>query len=415
MLLHALNVPSNDRKSIQNLAGSTGISIPRLRSLDANGFEPTPSEMVALAKFLGLSETAFRLRTGFINRALQKSLADAAELVAKTLDQSGQQGELTTPDPAKLKPAFQSDLGELYQGDCVELMRALPDSSVDLIFCDPPFNLDKLYPSEMDDDLRQEHYLEWCESWLSECTRVLREGGSLFVYNLPRWNTFLGAFLNRHLTFRHWVTVDIKSSLPISGRLYPSHYSMLYYIKGDRPATFQPDRLPMEICPSCMTDLKDYGGYKDKMNPLGVNLTDVWYDIPPVRHAKYKKRKTANELSIKLLDRVIELGSKVGDTVLDPFGGSGTTYAVAELKGRRWIGMEVGPVDGIIERLDDLSDERIYLQKTRSGYNSLFLPHQARLREAKGLWTTKTFAGQAVPPDEPQLPLLERGKGEQAS
>lgn len=90
----------------------------------------------------------------------------------------------------------------------------------------------------------------------------------------------------------------------------------------------------MEICPKCFTDLKDYGGYKDKMNPDGTNLTDVWYDIPPVRHSKYKKREGANELSIKLLDRIVEMASEEGDIVFDPFGGSGTTYAVAEIKKR---------------------------------------------------------------------------------
>jgi site-specific DNA-methyltransferase (adenine-specific) len=275
---------------------------------------------------------------------------------------------------------------------------------VDLIFCDPPFNLDKLYPSEMDDDLRQEHYLEWCETWLAECVRLLRDGGGLFVYNLPKWNTFLSAFLNRHLTFRHWIAVDIKGSLPIAGRLYPSHYSLLYYVKGERPTAFTPDRLPMDICPSCMVDLKDYGGYKDKMNPLGVNLTDIWNDIPPVRHAKYKKRKTANELSVKLLDRVIELASKEGDVVLDPFGGSGTTYAVAEMKNRKWIGMEIGPVDGVIERMENLSDERPYLQKIRNGYNQLFLPAHQVLRHARGLWTCETFAKKDENPQE-SLPL----------
>ena len=103
--------------------------------------------------------------------------------------------------------------------------------------------------------------------------------------------------------------------------------------------------MPLETCPKCFTDLKDYGGYKDKMNPLGVNISDVWTDIPPVRHTKYKKRKEANELSVKLLDRVIEMSSKPGDVVFDPFGGSGTTYAVAEIKQRKWIGVELGPID----------------------------------------------------------------------
>lgn len=404
MLLRVLKVSPTDRKAVQNLAQATGISTARLRALDGQGLEPTDTEIKALAAFAGLTDVAFRLRAGFINRALKEALAEYATEVGAALSKSPRLSTLPSDGPTVHEPVYRSPLGELYKGDCIEVMRGLPDESVDLIFADPPFNLDKLYPSEMDDDLRQEQYLEWCERWLAECVRLLRNGGALFVYNLPRWNTFLGAFLNKHLTFRHWIAVDIKFSLPIAGRLYPSHYSLLYYIKGDRPATFASDRLPMEICPSCLTDLKDYGGYKDKMNPLGINLTDVWNDIPPVRHAKYKKRKTANELSIKLLDRVIELASKDGDIVLDPFGGSGTTYAVAEMKNRKWIGMELGPVDGIIERMENLNEERSYLQKIRSGYNHLFLPEQEALREAKGLWTARTVTKKEESPQE-SLPL----------
>ncbi len=392
---------------MQALAKSTGISYARLKAIDASGFEPSASELELLARHIGMTVSELRLRTGFLDRDMKRMLAQHADEVANLL------GEHAPPMAAqaagqRVDPAFQTSLGTLYRADCVELMRTLPSDSVDLIFADPPFNLDKLYPSEMDDDLRQEQYLEWCEQWLLESVRLLREGGSLFVYNLPKWNTFLSAFLNRHLTFRHWIAVDIKSSLPIAGRLYPSHYSLLYYVKGDRPATFSPDRLPMEICPSCYADLKDYGGYKDKMNPLGVNLTDVWNDIPPVRHAKYKKRKTANELSVKLLDRILEMASNEGDLVLDPFGGSGTTYAVAEMKRRRWIGMELGPVEGIVERMEDLVEERALLARTRSGYNSLFLEKDAVQRERKGLWTTKTFERESAPEGPDQLAMFQQ-------
>ena len=99
--------------------------------------------------------------------------------------------------------------------------------------------------------------------------------------------------------------------------------------------------------------MKDYGGHRNALNPKGLNLSDVWTDIPPVRHWKFKsKKRKANALSTKLLDRVIELSTESGDVVLDPFGGSGTTFAVCENKGRRWIGIEIESVNVIIERLE---------------------------------------------------------------
>jgi len=147
----------------------------------------------------------------------------------------------------------------------------------------------------------------------------------------------------------------------------------------------------MLTCPKCFGDLKDYGGYKDKMNPSGVNLTDVWYDIPPVRHAKYKRRKNANELSIKLIDRVIELATNEGDTVLDPFGGSGTTYVIAEIKRRRWIGSEIGPVNEIVDRFKRIDEERNFIKDARSDLNALFSKKVKKQREKRNLWTCESI------------------------
>jgi len=144
----------------------------------------------------------------------------------------------------------------------------------------------------------------------------------------------------------------------------------------------------MPTCSKCFHELKDYGGYKDKMNPAGISLTDVWKDIPPVRHKKFKRREEANELSIKLMDRIITMSSRPGDVVLDPFGGSGTTYAVAEILGRNWIGMELGPVDKIVERLtsSNLDVEGGFLTEHRKKMNVLFPNGVSNERIRRGYW-----------------------------
>jgi site-specific DNA-methyltransferase (adenine-specific) len=267
-------------------------------------------------------------------------------------------------------PILSTNLGKLFEGDCLEVLGKTQSQSVDLAFADPPFNLGKEYTSKIDDSLADEHYLKWCESWLAEMVRVLKPGGTLMLWNLPKWNLPLGGFLAKHLTFRHWIAVDIKYSLPISGRLYPSHYSLLYYVKGTKPNIFHPDRVPIACCRHCGGELKDYGGYKSKMNPSGVNISDVWTDIPPVRHAKYKKRD-ANALSLKLMDRIISMSSDPGSIVLDPFGGSGTTYVAAELSGRHWIGSEL-ECSAIIERFDALQADREHIEEIWNQKNRLF-------------------------------------------
>jgi site-specific DNA-methyltransferase (adenine-specific) len=250
-----------------------------------------------------------------------------------------------------MDPELISERGQLYHGDCLVVLPQFGDASVDLVFADPPFNLKKDYGKGVSDSLVEADYLSWCQAWISECIRVLAPGGALYLWNLPRWNVELAHMLNMHgdMMFRHWITVDIKYGLPIQGKLYPSHYSLLYYTKG-KPKTFARPRLPIQVCRHCGGDVKDYGGHRSKVHPDGLNLTDVWLDIAPVRHASTKWRG-ANGLSEKLLERVLTISSQPGDLVLDPFGGSGTTYAVAERMHRHWLGIELGDIAPTIRRL----------------------------------------------------------------
>lgn len=270
-----------------------------------------------------------------------------------TLDLSGVMADV---EP---KPVLETQRGALFNEDCLDFLTRVHDGVVDTVFADPPFNLGKVYGSKVNDKLTEAEYIDWGRAWLDECIRALKPGGSLFLYNLPRWNVLFGSHLmNRGLEFRHWIAISMKASLPIPGRLYPAHYSLLYYSKG-KPETFRKIRTPIEMCRHCGGEIKDYGGHRGAMNPDGVNLTDVWSDIPPVRHWKFKSRKrAANQLSTKLLERVVHLTTEEGDLILDPFGGSGTTFDVAEQHDRYWLGSEIENCDVIIERLREAEIHR---------------------------------------------------------
>jgi site-specific DNA-methyltransferase (adenine-specific) len=251
------------------------------------------------------------------------------------------------------KPFFVSSLGALFADDCMAVLPYVRGGVVDTVFADPPFNLGKEYGEKSNDDLSDPQYLEWCKGWIKESCRTLKQGGAFFLYNLPKWNIPLGAYLSEQgLIFRHWIALEISACLPIPGRLHPSHYSLLYYTKGV-PKTFRRIRTPIQTCRHCGGEVKDYGGHRGAMNPKGVTLKDVWTDIPPVRHWKFKsKERRANALSTKILDRVVEMSSLPGDLVLDPFGGSGTTFAVCEKKNRRWLGIEIDFASEIMERIE---------------------------------------------------------------
>ena len=126
------------------------------------------------------------------------------------------------------------------------------------------------------------------------------------------------------------------------------------------------------------------------MNPLGVNVSDVWTDIYPVRHKNDKNRKY-NELSVKLLNRIISMSTKEGDVVFDPFGGSGTTYAVAQLLNRQWIGCELGDCGIIKQRLIHSKKDEDQLKKIQEESGCLFTSATNELRRKNGFWTCEDF------------------------
>ena len=94
------------------------------------------------------------------------------------------------------EPFHSTAHGAIFAADCMKVLPLLKDEVVDTVFADPPFNLGKEYGKNTDDNLPGEHYVRWCQEWLAECVRVLKPGGSLFLYNLPKWNVLLGAFLH---------------------------------------------------------------------------------------------------------------------------------------------------------------------------------------------------------------------------
>src|SRR5258708_3158212 len=261
---------------------------------------------------------------------------------------------LWCPEQDRMRQVHSTKLGKVYQADCLELLGSLRAGSVHTLFADPPFNLNKDYGRNGGDDMPAAKYLEWSKKWMAESVRVLAPGGSLFIYNLPKWLIEYGSYLNTlpEMTFKHWIAIEKAHSLPIPNRLSPSHYGMLYYIKGAKPRVFDRDlvRMPVQKCRHCGKDVKDYGGHKKYLNPKGLNLTDVWDDVPPVRHRKYKNRP-ANELAPIILERIIKLTTEAGELICDPFAGGGVTAYIAERLHRRWVVGDLNDCSAIKERL----------------------------------------------------------------
>jgi site-specific DNA-methyltransferase (adenine-specific) len=239
--------------------------------------------------------------------------------------------------------------GLLIQGDALSLFELLKPNSVDCIFADPPFNLGKSYgTARITDRLSEQRYVEWTHRWLLEAVRVLKPGGSLFVYHIPKRLAMITSYLESvpGMGFQAWIAIKMKNSFPVRGRLHPAHYGLLYFSKSGATRRFHVIRTPSPVCRHCGQLLRDYGGYHKKYRknhehiPM-IQLSDVWDDISPNIHRK-RRPKAINELPLSIPERAIRLSTNKGALVLDPFAGGGGALGVSESIGRFWIGAELG-------------------------------------------------------------------------
>lgn len=263
---------------------------------------------------------------------------------------------------------------KIIQGDILETMARIPSESVDMAFADPPFNLKKKYGAYKDSKEIRE-YLEWCYQWLDEMVRVVKPTGSIIVHNIPKWLTYYSSRLNEQAYFRHWIVWDAAGA-PMGKTLLPNHYGILFYVKQPKGFKFFDLRSPHKVCRVCGAYIKDYGGKKALMHTFGTIVSDVWSDIHRIRH---KKRRDAHpcQLPEHLLERIILMTTEVGDTVLDPFVGTGTTAIAAKKLGRSYIGIDV---DSKYTKIADQKLKEVTPTKINGCFVSLFLDKVVTIR-----------------------------------
>ena len=238
------------------------------------------------------------------------------------------------PDIAVAKPIdFTQD--KIFIGDCVEVLAGMVEDKqarFDLIFADPPYNLEKNY-GKAQDGLAEQEYVQWCDKWLYLCTQLLKPHGSLYILNLPKWTYLHATLLNKYLHFQHWIIWDALSDP--RGKVMPAHYGLLFYTKHPTEYTFN-SLAPIPQMNQCLRAKC----IKKRKTVHTETLSDVWHDVHRIKHKRDRDAHPC-QLPHKLLNRVIQLSSNSGDLVLDPFMGTGTTAIVAKRLGRHYAGIDI--------------------------------------------------------------------------
>ncbi len=236
---------------------------------------------------------------------------------------------------------LESAIDRVIEGDCVETMRALPEACADLIFADPPYNLqlanelrrpDNSKVDAVDDAWDRfssfEEYDRFTRAWLTEARRLLKADGGLWVIGSYHNIFRVGAIL-QDLGF--WILNDVvwRKTNPMPnfrGRRFTNAHETLIWATRDKDAKYT---FNYEAMKSLNDELQMRSDWTIPICSGGERL----------KNGDGEKAHSTQKPEA-LLHRVIVASTKPGDVVLDPFFGSGTTGAVARRLGRHFIGIE---------------------------------------------------------------------------
>ena len=264
-------------------------------------------------------------------------------------------------------------LDKIIVGDCIEEMGRLPEASVDLIFADPPYNLqisnELLRPNNSRVDGVAEDwdkfasfaaYDEFTRGWITACRRLLKPDGAIWVIGSYH-NIFRVGSLMQDIGY--WILNDViwRKTNPMPNfrgrRFTNAHETLIWAAKGPKSR---------------------YAFNYDAMKALNDELqmrSDWLFPIcsGPERLKDEGGRKThPTQKPEALLHRVLLASTQRGDVVLDPFLGSGTTAAVAKRLGRRFIGIERDEVyaeaaRARLETVTEIAPEGLAIQQGKRG------------------------------------------------
>jgi len=276
----------------------------------------------------------------------------------------------------------------LYPGDCLELMKHIPDETIQLIVTSPPYNIGKEYEKR----LKLSQYLDQQKQVVHECCRALATGGSICwqVGNyinkgsiVPLDTVLYPIFSELGLVMRNRIIWRFEHGLHCKNRFSGRYETIVWFTKGDS-YKFNLDsvRVPQKYPAKKYFKGPKAGQYS--CNPLGKNPGDVW-DIPNVKSNHVEKTDHPCQFPVELIERLVLSMSDENDWVFDPFLGTGTSIIASIRHNRRGMGAEISM------KYIDLAKKRIELElqgilKTRPMDKPIYDPVENGCKLAFSPW-----------------------------
>lgn len=250
--------------------------------------------------------------------------------------------------PKQVNIAIGFDINEqavLYHGSCVNMLKIIPDKSIQLIVTSPPYNIGKEY----EEKTNLNNYIEEQSKIIKECERVLAESGSIcwqvgnFVENgsiIPLDVALYPVFADLNLVMRNRIIWHFEHGLHCSKRFSGRYETIIWFTRKTKEYVFNldPVRVPQKYPAKKYFKGPKIGQYS--CNPLGKNPGDIWV-VPNVKSNHVEKTEHPCQYPVELIERLVLAMTDEGDWVLDPFAGTGTSIIAAILHNRRGAGAEI--------------------------------------------------------------------------
>ena len=260
-------------------------------------------------------------------------------------------------------PTYSRKNGLLFTGNSLHWLKLIETNSIDLIFADPPYNIQKASWDRFDS---QEQYISWSMEWIREASRILKPEGTLYICGFSEILADLKHPAMRFFTDCKWLIWYYRNKANLGQDWGRSHESILHLRKSKKIALNTDDiRIPysehtLKYPEHPQAETSQYGNGKKKIHlwkphPMGAKPKDV-IEIPTTCNGMGEKTEHPTQKPEELLRKIILASSNKDDIILDPFSGSGTTLVVAEQLGRKWVGCEMNEEynEWAINRIDNV-------------------------------------------------------------
>lgn len=230
----------------------------------------------------------------------------------------------------------------IQHGNFLDLAHQVDDKSIDLIIADPPYNLGKDFGNNSDTWESVKEWANWSRDWLLECSRVLKDTGSIFVYGIHRYICYIqcsmydiGLQYGRQIIWHYENGWSQYTKAPAA-----TYESILWFTKSN-DYTYHTIREPYKSKERLKHKIIKNGKVW-KPSPLGKKGGDVW-KIPTLAGKRFEKEKVDHptQKPLALCDRIIKHFSNPEDVVLVPFAGSGSECVSAISNNRKFIAFEI--------------------------------------------------------------------------